>query len=723
MQRLLLLLSACACSALMAASTRAPAKRTAAPDLSLTPAAIVRAAGEAHTEVERHRLLASLLQRPDLEPRLRSEIERLLPLADDWANGKTRAAVDDSRAAENGYLCRFITGRIQPAALPAPAPSRSPAPALHPPEPARDSPLHPLWAFYRARLLVWRVIQSGPLLRVKESRDAYYGEARRLFQEARDAFPANHIIRMYLGEPLPWKVGFAPDPDAPDWANLQREGLERLADIVHWWIRERQLPDGQFGGGWGDDVEMWRWWIPVLIAFEDPLIVDAQARTSAGIFERPHLRGGFTSRLTDVEHSNEDTTDTILPMMHLRPDDPLWQGRALRLAELMRTAWTGRNERGLLQFKSIYFSIDRVDEAPRRAFDTVYHPSIVQPTLLYWQRTGDPSLTRLFGEWLHTWVDASAREEHGKPAGILPSTLAWPSGSVGHAGAPWWEPFPLNHNDALYNWPGASGLMSSSLLLAWHMTRDDRYLAPIRSMAKFALAHQKDPDGGRDPAPGSDAWIARQLERFLPDTLAKYRLLSGDASFDAYLAARARGYAKFRLLNDRRALLSGLTRNAEAFRSNWEAFTAEMRWTDRVLNFTSNYLRYLPEEAPPTPSPEVLYASATGDPGSPLVFPLNAVRWRTPPRAIAALVTQSGPSSFGAELFHFGDTPRTLSAEFLLLRPGDYELLVTPLGTSHEAPATRTVFRVEGPRAEVSLTLPARRLTTVTVMPSRSTGK
>ena len=28
--------------------------------------------------------------------------------------------------------------------------------------------------------------------------------------------------------------------------------------------------DGQYGGGWGDDCEMWRWWAPVLLGFDDP---------------------------------------------------------------------------------------------------------------------------------------------------------------------------------------------------------------------------------------------------------------------------------------------------------------------------------------------------------------------------------------------------------------------------------------------------------------------
>jgi hypothetical protein len=398
--------------------------------------------------------------------------------------------------------------------------------------------------------------------------------------------------------------------------------------------------------------------------------------------------------------------------MHLRPDEPLWQQRSLRLAELMQEKWTGRNQRGFLQFKSIYFSVDRIDETPRRAFDTVYHPSIVQPTLLYWQRTGDPKLTKLFSEWLKVWVDAAARAENGKPAGVLPSALTWPAGAVAAPGTPWWQPFPLNHNDALYNWPGATRLMTSTLLLAWHMTRDEKYLAPMRSMAALARQHR---GKSANAEPGSAGWAARQMDGFLADTLAKYRFLSGDRQYDELLTAGAPGYVKYRLGGDRRALVRSLEANAEAFRSNWQAYTSEMRWTDRVMNFTSNYLRYLPEPAPAAPAPNILYASVTGDPGTPLIFPLNAVRWRTPPRDIAALVTDSGAESFAAELFHFGDQPRKLAAEFLLLRPGDYELTVAPVSGAATGFAQRSTFRVTGPRVQVPVELPSRRLMAVTV--------
>lgn len=254
--------------------------------------------------------------------------------------------------------------------------------------------------------------------------------------------------------------------------------------------------------------------------------------------------------------------------------------------------------------------------------------------------------------------------------------------------------------------------MTSTLLLTHHMTREEKFLEPIRSMAALREKHLKSAEG----EPGSEAWCARRMSGFLPDALAKYRLLTGDTQHDALLRADASGYVRYRLTGDSVSLESALRRNAEAFRSNWEAYTSEMRWTDRVMTFTRNFLNYLPEPAPPAPSPEILYSSATGDPGNPLVFPLNAVRWRTPPRDLAALVTQASRTSFAAELFHFGARPRDMDAELFLLSPGEYELTLTAAGAANSPSLQRRTVRVEGPRARVSLQLPSRRLCVLKVL-------
>ncbi|MGH7958103.1 MAG: hypothetical protein ACREH8_14015, partial [Opitutaceae bacterium] len=64
--------------------------------------------------------------------------------------------------------------------------------------------------------------------------------------------------------------------------------LEQLHRIIRWWIAERQLANGEFGGNWGDDVEMC-WWAPVLIGFDDPGATAAQQQLAGGNLSRPGM--------------------------------------------------------------------------------------------------------------------------------------------------------------------------------------------------------------------------------------------------------------------------------------------------------------------------------------------------------------------------------------------------------------------------------------------------
>jgi hypothetical protein len=203
----------------------------------------------------------------------------------------------------------------------------------------------------------------------------------------------------------------------------------------------------------------------------------------------------------------------------------------------------------------------------------------------------------------------------------------------------------------------------------------------------------------------------------VPEALAKYHVLSGDTRYDELLKREASGYVRFRLAGDAKSLTNALLRNAEAFRSNWEGYTSEMRWTDRVMNFTTNFLRYLPEPAPASPYPEILYATATGDPGNPLVFPLNAVRWKTEPREIAALVTDSGRDRFAAELFHFGAAPRAMGAELYLLKPGAFALTIEEKASGRKV--AEQALAVDGPRTAVRFQLPARTLCLLRIEPAK----
>ena len=149
-------------------------------------------------------------------------------------------------------------------------------------------------------------------------------------------------------------------------------------------------------------------------------------------------------------------------------------------------------------------------------------------------------------------------------------------------------------------------------------------------------------------------------------------------------------------------------------RVNFQGFTSEVRFTDRVFAFPRMFREDMmfaerKRQNSESPSPPLVYASATGDRGDLRILPLNAVRWLTPPRKIAALVTHSGPDRLAAELFHFGENSRVMGAEFYLLQPGRYTLEVSALdGGKRVTPPIE--FSVDGPRTKVEFVLPAREL-------------
>ena len=648
-------------------ATQTQAKDDSPEDASRRIQAVIQQAGNADNDEQRLDYLRKLQKQPGLDASLKEDLAKLITQIDRWLHSAGCLSAEERLS----YFGREV-GRKKDFDFQIP----------------ESSPVYPLTWLYRGRMVIWYTMESGGVWSIAQRRREFFDIARGFFEKAARAFPENKVVRMYLGHPTGPYKHYEAVSGTPEWAVYQREGLERLVDIIEWWIDNRMQESGEYGGGWGDDCEMWRWWVPVLIGFDSPKITRAQARFSAALMAQPHMKLGYTTRMTDVEHTAEDSADVITPMMHLEPDNDLWRKRALRLTELMKLLWTGRNERGFLQFKSTYFTANKVDTNPKRACDTVYHPRAVQPTLLYWQRTGDANLTRLFAAWMDTWVDAAARTERGKPAGILPTAIHWPDGRVGGLGPDWWD--PRNHGEyTLYLYPSAMSLMTHTLLLTHHITGKAKYLEPIRSMANARLKYQSRPPK-KQPAPGTEAWCASKLGS-ISSVIAKYRFLTGNTEFDELIARERAPYLRFRLHGDLGSLASALRNNAEALRVNFEGYTSEVRYTDRVLRFPAlfgeNGILSEPHPLPQgrgepivtihTPNTSLLYSTVTGDPGSAGYFPLNAVRWLTPPRNIAALVTESGSNQFTAELFHFGREKRSMSAEFYLLDPGKYILTVT----------------------------------------------
>jgi hypothetical protein len=575
---------------------------------------------------------------------------------------------------------------------------------------APDSPLLPLSALYRGRIIAWDLIESSTIRGSEPMKHWAKDTATGFFQQAADAFPKNDIAKMYLGTPIPWGHAYEPAP----------------GEIVLWWIEKRQDKSGQYGGGRGDDCEMWRWWAPLLLGFDEPKIRAAQLKMSKNTLRSADLQKfGYNDVVADVEHSAEDTADSLIPLLLLEPHEPKWTEGARQLARLMRDVWTGRNERGQLQFKSFYFSATEVAPQPYRALDVLANVGAINPALVVWQRTGDPEIGAIIAPWLETWVDATARAENGKPAGILPASIRWPDGAVAGSLEHWWEPVkPGGYMYTYYLWPSISTELTNALALAAAMTGDQKFLNPLRSMAALRLAAIR--QRITVAPPGSAEWCAQLLAprpnsnssgTGLVKSLARARALTGTREFDELIAAESGEFAIRDDATARRDLEAALRASLETLRVNFAGFTSEVRATDRVLRFVQFLARdydFDGYQGVTLPKHELLYRMITGDQDAPRT-PNPAVHWRTPAQDFAVLVTKNLPRQLDAELYHFGNAPRRMSAEFLALPAGDYTVQLTAGG---EAIGESTKMTVEkGKAGVIDFELQPRKLCVLRIAP------
>lgn len=616
---------------------------------------LLKRIGNSNDDKERVLLLEQFLG-TGLSDEEKDIADQILNIADRWANSFEKYARPGTEGNEpDGFLCGFL--------------NRCSLERYILPEIPEDHRLFPLIAFYRSRMLIARLIQSGNIINVPDVRDRYLNESWRLMRIVAAAYPGNELARNYLGEYKAWEEVVPYNSDAPEWANYQRMVLEKLTKLVHWWVDNRQISDGQFGGGWGDDVEMWRVWVPLLFAFDNEKAIKSQEKLFNGLYRLSRMQKGYTTIMTDVEHTSEEYADPLYCMLNMQPENPVWEERALRVLDYMEKLWSGTNERGQLQFKSTWFNVDGVHPDVTRACDTPYHTRLVEPLMLLWLRKGNQKVGEFMTRWLRTWVEATFTAESGKPAGIIPAAIHWPDGKPAGVGKNWWQ--PENHTEpTLYYFPTQQSMMYECFTQAYHMTRDDFFLKPIRFVAEKRMQGIGD-ENQANYTPGSLEWSLSALKGSIPPILMKYRLITGDTSYDTIIQKDARGYERYVFDRDIDRLTGEMDRQRKSLSLPEEWYTTEVRWTDRLFA-SVKYFNFLLDEPLPGFNAGFLFSCLTGNVGNYQIMPVFGVKWITDQTEIAILTEINSTDNFRAQLYHFGNEPRTMKVRFLNLRNGRY---------------------------------------------------
>jgi hypothetical protein len=198
--------------------------------------------------------------------------------------------------------------------------------------------------------------------------------------------PENDLGRKYWNEmnheqirpPFVAPVGPA---GVPRWAFLQVTDLRMLNDQINWWIDNRQISDGEFGGGLSDDSDYLNWWPGLaFMGGDEERLRQSQSRALEAMYANGMLENGLAKAQYDELHSYEDGINSLGQAMMLNYGSPKEIERAMETSR--RLLWlTGKNSAGQTQIRSSYYSGTKMATggvwgwAKNRSY-FVYHPAL-----------------------------------------------------------------------------------------------------------------------------------------------------------------------------------------------------------------------------------------------------------------------------------------------------------------------------------------------------------
>ena len=259
--------------------------------------------------------------------------------------------------------------------------------------------------------------------------------------------PQNTLARDYwheMNHEQPHPPFILPQAPAgvPQWAFLQVEDLGYLKRLINWYIDNRQISNGEFGGGLSDDQRLYR-----VVARPRPH--GRHARQNQGVarskemdamYAQHMFTNGLATIQTDELHSYEDGLNVLSEYMMLDFGSPKQIERAMVTAK--RLEWlTGINDAGHRHVRSNYFNGAKMAEGgvwgwSKEASYMDFHPALSLVLFNGMPETRKMILELADGILAHykpgpdgkpAWhLEVNFKTDEDKPTGIAPGSFSGP---------------------------------------------------------------------------------------------------------------------------------------------------------------------------------------------------------------------------------------------------------------------------------------------------------
>ena len=348
----------------------------------------------------------------------------------------------------------------------------------------------------------------------------------------------------YRPEAMPAFVQPQAPAGVPLWAFRQLEDLKLSKRFVAWWIDNRQVPYGDFGGGISDDVDLTEQWPGLALMGVEPDKINASLRAlSDAAYKNGMITNGLGTIETDELHAYEEGLNVNAERLYLNWGEPKTVERIMEnVRGLQRILLV--NEHGHMHFASNWYGGRKIYREGAWEWQKPYAFTVMHGPMLIGLYNGNPAAKGLVTGVIDGWL------EHGKQAG---------DGS-------WSFPNEINwRTDAERG--GDGGGITVPLQTAWaafRMTGDAKYLRPIEARVAKAGpgALSEITENAFALAPMGEAWRTALLAK------------PSDNDFVRYAGWAARGDA---------ALLEALHADSIATKSQrFYLMTEGHFWSDRV---------------------------------------------------------------------------------------------------------------------------------------------
>ncbi len=246
----------------------------------------------------------------------------------------------------------------------------------------------------------------------------------------------------------------------PAWAFRQLEDMKLVRRFVDWWIDERQVPYGDFGGGLSDDTDLTQQWPGLALMGVEPDRINASLRAlSDAVYANGMMTGGLGTIATDELHAYEEGMNADAARLYLNWGEPKAVERLMATTRALNTVILP-NAAGHRHFASNWYGGRRMYREGAWEWQKPYSFTVLHGPMLLGLYNGSAAARGLVTGVIDGWMAHGTQRPDGSWA--YPNEINWRSDAV-------------RTGDG-----GGVTIPLQGAWAAWRFTGDDRYLRPLQ---------------------------------------------------------------------------------------------------------------------------------------------------------------------------------------------------------------------------------------------------